>query len=175
MPKPEKEAVVATLAEKIATARSIFLTDFTGLDVETINQLRWNFKSSGVEFRVVKNTLTKLALERAGCPELSEYLEGPTALAFGYDDPIVPVKILVKFHDEHGKPRIKSCFVEGKVFPPDLAVSLAKLPDREVLLAQVVAGVQAPLVRLLMVLQGVLNSLVWTLQALLERRQQEGS
>lgn len=174
MARLEKEEVVADLAEKISAVKGLFLTDFTGLNVETIDRLRRNLRSSGTQFQVVKNTLARLAMEKAGHPELCEYLQGPTALAFGYDDPVVPAKILVNFYDEYGRPQIKGCLVGGEVLLPERAVSLARLPDREALLAQVISGVQAPIAGLVMALRGVLSNLVWTLQALLEKRQQGG-
>ena len=96
MPTPQKEAIVAEITEQLNKAKSIFLTDFKGLNVDETNNLRRELTSASVQYRVVKNSLARLAVKAAGCDELLEYLDGPTAIAFGMDDPDAPVRMIKK-------------------------------------------------------------------------------
>ena len=101
MLKTEKEKVVQELCDKLQRARGIYLADFTGLDVASITELRQKLRSASVELRVVKNTLARRAVDEAGIPELRDWFDGPICLAFGYDDPIVPARVLFDFVKDH--------------------------------------------------------------------------
>ena len=136
MARPEKVAVVDEIAEKIKRTQSLFLTDFTGLDVEAINELRRLLRENAVEYRVVKNTLARLAADQAGREDLKPFLVGPTAMAFGFEDPVLPAKLLSRFAQKTGKPSVKAILFEGQLFGQETMDRLKVLPSHEELLAR---------------------------------------
>ncbi|HHU52419.1 MAG TPA: 50S ribosomal protein L10, partial [Firmicutes bacterium] len=101
MARPEKEAAVAEIQKKLSSSQSVILTDYRGLNVQEVTELRKKLREVGVEFKVVKNTLTKLAAKNAAIEGLDDLMEGPIALAFGYDDPVAPAKVLAEFAKDH--------------------------------------------------------------------------
>jgi len=171
MSKTDKEKKILELAEKMRNAKSIYLTDFTGLNVPQATELRKKLREASVEYRVVKNTLTKLAAKNAGYGMLADYLTGPTGLAFGLKDAIIPAKILTEFAKEGNKPTVKIGLIDGKVVNPAEVKQLALLPSREVLLSMVLAGLQAPIAGFVGVLGGVLQKLVGTVDAIAKQRE----
>jgi len=175
LPRPEKVAVVNELAEKFRSTRSAILTDYRGLDVTAMTELRRRLREAGVEYRVVKNTLTCLAVRQAEVPELERFLTGPTAIAFGYDDPVVAAKILSAFAREHKVLEIKGGYLMGRTLDVAAVQRLAELPSREELLSQVVGGFQAPIRGLVFVLQGLLRSVVVALDAVRQQKEAAGS
>ncbi|WP_238134216.1 50S ribosomal protein L10 [Calderihabitans maritimus] len=170
--KLDKEKVVQELKEKLSQSSAAVLTDYRGLNVAEMTDLRAKLREAGVEFKVVKNTLTWLAAKDVGLEELEPYLEGPTAIAFSYEDPVSPAKILSNFAKEHDNLEIKAGILEGKVIDLQKIKALADLPSREELLAKTVGGFQAPLYGLVNVLQGTIRNLVYVLEAI---RQQKGA
>ena len=172
MPTPKKEQEVLELSEKIREAKGIYLTDFTGLTVEQMNDLRARLRKENALYRVTKNTLMKIALERAGLPGvLDSYLEGPTGLAFGFDDPIIPARILRDFAREQQKLRFKASLIDGQVYDPDQTEKLADLPPRSELLARLVGQLNAPIAGLVWTLNGMIAKLVYVLQAIKEQKE----
>jgi len=160
MARPEKVAVVESVAELFKDARSVVLNDFTGLDVEKVSELRRLCRESNVEFRVVKNTLAKLGVAKTEAAELDGYFEGPTALAVSRDSENLGAKILAKFAEEHESPKFKAGFVDGNVIDATAVLALSKLPSKEELLSLLLAGLQSPASGLVSVMQGPLRSLV---------------
>jgi len=173
MPKLEKERIVDEIAEQLQQAQGIYLTDFTGLSVAEITELRSNFRNAGVEFRVVKNSLTRLSAQKAGMDNLIDYLVGPTALALGTDEPIAPARIVKDFAKKLDKPTIKVGVIEGEIVSPEEVESIINIPPREVLLGQVVATFSAPMSSLVSVLTNLLGSLVSTLEAVKAKKEKE--
>ena len=173
MPTEEKRESVANLSRKMSEARSIFLADFTGVDVESVTRLRRSLRGASVEYEVVKNRLAKLAVEDAGLAGLTDYLRGPTAMAFALDDPVAPAKILQQFIDDGGKLAIKSGYMDGQVLTADRVVELSKLPSREELLGRMVSSVQSPIYGLGSTLTGLLRSVVGVLSAIEEQKRSE--
>jgi len=173
MPKPEKERIVDEIAEQLQQAQGIYLTDFTGLSVAEITELRNNFRNAGVEFRVVKNSLTRLSAQKAGMDNLIDYLTGPTALALGRDEPIAPARIVKEFAKKTEKPTIKVGLIEGQIIAPDEVESIINIPPREVLLGQVVGTFSAPMSDLVSVLTSLLSSFVSTLDAIKFKKEKE--
>lgn len=167
--REEKQKVVAELKDKFSRARAAILTDYKGLNVAEMTELRSKLREQSIEYKVVKNTLTRLALKDLNY-NLDEYLEGPTAVAFGYDDPVTPAKILMDFAKEHKNLEIKGGIVEGRVFDKATVEQLAKLPRKEELIAKAVGSIQSPLFGIVWVLQGPLRDLVYTLQAIQEKK-----
>ena len=169
--RAEKEALVEELAGKLQRAQGVILTDFRGLNVADTNELRRRLRTQGVEYRVVKNTLIRRAATKAGIDGLDPLLEGPTALAFGYDDPVAPAKELSQFAKDHSQLKIKGGLLAGRVIGVEEIQRLADLPSRDELLAKVMGGIQAPLYGLVGVLAATLRSFAYAVDAL--RRQRE--
>ncbi|VBB08852.1 ribosomal protein l10p [Lucifera butyrica] len=173
--RSEKEAVVAELKDKLAGTKGAVLTSNRGLTVAQDTKLRRKLRENGVEYRVVKNTMTRIAAQELGLEGLDKYLEGPTAIAMSSTDPVAPAKIIADFVKENKGQfvEIKAGVVEGKVIDSAGVKALASLPPREVLVAQVLAGMQSPIVGLVNVLQGSIRNLVYTLEAV--RKQKESA
>ncbi|MFN3344354.1 MAG: 50S ribosomal protein L10 [Chloroherpetonaceae bacterium] len=117
MKREQKEKVIASVAEKLKKAQGVYLTDFTGLTVEEISNLRNEFRKAGIEYRVVKNTLIKKAMQEAKVSDkIFSALKNSTGLAFSYEDPIAPAKIIKKFASENEKLKFKAATIDGVVF-----------------------------------------------------------
>lgn len=172
MARPEKVAVVAEIQEKLSRSQGVVLVDYRGLNVEEVTELRKKLREAGVEYRVEKNTLVTLAARGAEVEGLEEYLAGPTALAFGYNDPVTPAKILSNFAKDHKKMELKGGILEGKAIDKDQVKALADLPSREALLGQVAGMLQAPMRGMVTVLSGPLRNLAYAVEAV--RRKQAG-
>jgi large subunit ribosomal protein L10 len=174
MPRPEKVAVVDEIAEKMERTQSLFLTDFTGLDVEAINELRRLLRENDVEYRVVKNTLARLAADKAGREDLKPYLIGPTAMAFGYQDPLLPARLIGQFAQKTGKPAVKVILFEGQILEKEALDRLKNLPSRDQLLAQLLGGLNAPVTGLVMVIKGLLREVVGLVDAIAKAKEEKG-
>lgn len=172
MATPEKEATVEELARVFSTAQGIYLTDFTGLNVASVTHLRTQLREASVSYRVVKNTLARLAAERAGFPNLKSAFQGPTGLAYTLEDGVVPARMLVGFGKQQERLKLKGALIDGHLFSPSDVIELAALPPKNELLAKAIGTIQAPLTGLVSCLSGLLRSLGATLQALVEQRQQ---
>jgi len=163
--KEKKEEIVADLIAKFSRSKAAILTDYRGLTVVEISQLRNQMREVKSGYHVVKNRLTKLAIEEAGLPVPESLLTGPTAIGFCYEDAVAPAKVLMEFAKESKVLSIKGGLLGGKVITADDVLALAALPSRETLLAQVIAGMQAPLAGLVNVLKGPTRALIYILQA----------
>jgi len=177
MPQPRavKEQIVEDLTTRLKETDSVYLADLTGLDVGAVTELRSQLRAESVECRVIKNTLTRLAVANAGLPDLGETLDGPTALVLS-NDPVAPAKILINFGKDHEeRPRIKGGFLTGEIIDTAQAQTLSKLPGRDELLARTVSGIAAPITGLVFTLSGVLSNLVRTVAAVSQQKaSQEG-
>ena len=165
-----KVKAIQEFAEKAKNAKSIFLADFSGLNVEKMTALRDKFHEKGAEILIVKNTLAKIALRNVGIQGLDSFLIGPNAFAFGMDDPSVPAGILFEFAKEHEKPQVKSCLFEGKVYGPDKIKIIKDLPSKEQILAELIGQIQAPLSSFIGVLQEILRSFVGVIDAIVQQK-----
>lgn len=170
MARPEKEATVAEVKERFQRAKAVVLTDYRGLNVGELTDLRKKLREAGVEYKVVKNTLAARAAREAELAELEAHLAGPIAMAFGYEDPAVPAKILATFAREHKNLELKAGILEGRVLGQTEVKALADLPSREQLLAMVAGVFQAPLRGLAVVLSGPMRNLAYGLEALRKQR-----
>jgi large subunit ribosomal protein L10 len=170
MQRTEKEKTVNELKEKLSRTRSLFLTDFRGLNVEEMSRLRRELRDKGAEYKITKNTLIRRATEQGDFEGILDSLSGPTGLVFSYEDPVAPAKTLYDLFRKLEKPKIKIIWLEGRIFDQGQLKSLATLPGREILLAQVVSGINAPLANLVGTLQGVLREFVGTIDAIKEER-----
>jgi large subunit ribosomal protein L10 len=162
-----KQAVVDELNSKLTGANAFYLTDFTGLNVKNMTDLRRRLRNAGVEYLVVKNTLAERALADSGLPDIAEFFRGPTAVVIGAGDPVAPAKVLADFAKEHdNKPAVKAGVVERKAVTPAQIEALSKLPPREVLLAQLAGALEAPMAQLAYVMQAKLYEMAGLLDAL---------
>jgi large subunit ribosomal protein L10 len=170
--RPEKEKVVSELKDKLAQAKSLFLTDFTGLNVEEMNELRRNFRGKKTEYKVAKNSLIRLAIQQTDFEGISDHLQGSTGLVLGYDDPIMSAKILYDFRKKIEKPKVKVFCMEGKLFGEQELERLARLPAPEVLFAQILMNLNSPMTSLVGTLQGMLRNLLSLIDALQKTKSQ---
>ena len=168
--KAQKQEVVTALVSKLRRASTVYVTDFTGLNVARITELRRRLRAAGVEYVVVKNTLALRALGEAQVAGLEPHLDGPTGLVLAGADPVVAAKVLADFAREHDKPAIKVGLVEGRTVTPAQVKQLAALPSKPELLAQVGGALQAPLAGFAGALNGLLYMMVGALQALHTKR-----
>jgi len=168
--KAQKQEMVTTLSAQLAGAPTVFVTDFTGLDVARITDLRRKLRAAGVEYVVVKNTLARRSLTDAQRAGLEPHLTGPTALVLGGADPVAPAKVLTDFAKEHEKPAIKIGLVEGKTVTADQVRQLAALPSKPELLAQLAGALQSPMAGFVGALNSLLYMMVGALEALKNNR-----
>ena len=161
MERSKKEQIVADVSEIVDRARGMFFTDFTGLTVAEATELRREFRKVGVQYKVVKNTFIRKALEKnTGYDSVYPSLAGPTAVAFAFDDPVAPAKVIQKFSDKHKKLSLKICVIEKQVYEGSRLEELAKMPTRKELLSAIVGSIQSPLAGVPNVLQAVIRELV---------------
>lgn len=166
MKRSDKEAFVADFRERASGALVMYLTDFTGLDVKSMTVLRQKLRENGAEYVVAKNRLVRLALAETDLPDLSEALQGPTGVVFGFDDAVMPAKALTEFAKEHDdRPVFKVGVLENKILEPAQIDRLAKLPPKEQLLAELAGAMQAPLAALAGALEGKLQEMAGLLDA----------
>ena len=154
----EKQAIVEALAERLKNAEGGLLVDYKGINVAQDTELRRTLREKNVEYTVVKNTLTRLAMEKAGIDGLSDQLNGTTSLATSAEDPLVPLHELTEFADKMGDMfTIKGVFINGKVMSPAEVAELAPMPSRDALYSKVLGTMLAPITSLAVVLGQVLE------------------
>lgn len=175
MKKHEKDVFIADLNRKLGEASAFYLTDFTGLNVKQMTQFRNRLRKEGVEYVVVKNTLAQRALEGLEMPDIASFFTGPTGVVIGRSDAVSAAKAVTDFAKEFGdRPAIKVGVVERKAFGPEQVKQLADLPPREVLLAQIAGGLQAPMARLVGGMSQILAGFARAVDQLRAQREQSG-
>lgn len=170
---PKKQAVVKELVEKLSQAKGAVIINYRGITVSQDTKLRRKLREAGVEYHVVKNTMTRLAAHELGITGLDTYLEGPSAIAVSTVDPVAPAKIISEFAKELKIIEIKAGLLEDKVIDADEVKELANLPSREVLLAKLLGTLNAPITGFVNVLAGNIRNLVYVLEAV--RKQKESA
>lgn len=152
----QKKQAVAELVESLKNAQAGVLFDYRGLTVEQDTALRNELRAAGVDYHVVKNTLTRFAAKEVGLDELDEILHGPTALALSSDDALAPARVLSKFAEDNADVvSIKSGFMDGKVISVDEVNVYAKIPSKEVLISKMLGSLQAPISKLARTLDAI--------------------
>lgn len=176
MDRTQKESFVAELQERIDRAPVLYLTDFTGLSVKAMTELRSSLRKSGAEYVVVKNRLAKrIFTESDSLPDITSSLKGPTGLVFGYGDAVGPAKAVSDFANAHDKrPTFKLGIMDNKILQPEQVEKIAKLPSRERLLAELVGALEAPMAALASALEAKLQETAGLLEALKVEREQAG-
>ncbi len=171
MKRSEKEQLVNELSEKFRNASAVYYTDFSGLNVKRMTELRRRFRRAGIEYVVIKNTLALRAVNESGLT--GDRLRGPTGIVVG-DDPVAAAKVLTDFARENDqRPSIKGGMLDGRMIAEEQVKALASLPSREQLLAELAGGLQAPLAAFAGAMNGVLYMFAGALEAL--RTQREGA
>jgi large subunit ribosomal protein L10 len=166
MNKQDKEQAVLEIKEKLDKASSIYLTDFSGLTVAETNELRDELFNAKVEYKVLKNTLVKKALEQpdgrfhSQSQKLGEFLKGPTGIIFAFEDPVSPAKIIKKFYDKGEKPKLKVALVENIAYERKQLNDLAALQSKPELISSIIGSLHAPISGIVGALNAIMRDLV---------------
>lgn len=152
-----KEAKVNELVEKFGKAQAVILTSYIGITVEEDTELRKKMREAGVEYKVIKNSMTSRATKALGF-DVDEYLAGPVAIAVSYDDATAPARILAEFAEKHKSIDLKAGIVQGQVFDTAKVKELSKVPPREVLIAKFLGSIKSPISNLAYVLDAIRKS-----------------
>lgn len=158
----EKKKLVEQIVERLKESKSTVITDYKGLNVTQMTELRKQLREAGVEYKVLKNTLMRFATEELELSDLHKHFVGPTAVAFSNDDVVAPAKILHNFAKENEQLEIKAGIVEGRIADLNELEELAKLPSYDGLVSM-----------LLSVLQGPVRNLAYVLQAVAEQKEEQ--
>lgn len=170
MPNEKKVETVEELGKFLSESSIIITTSYQGIKTSDITNLRRNLRQSGIEFKVAKNTLAKIAAERSNRKALHSVISGPTAFALGRGDPVEPAKVITEFIRTSRLPiTIYGGVLDGAVLSAADVAALATIPSRDVLIAQLLGGLQSPVYRLV----GVLNNVLASLPRVLEARRQQ--
>ncbi len=170
--REEKAKIVESLKENFSSSQGTVVTDYRGLDVAQVTELRAKLREAGVEYKVIKNTLAKIAVKNTEYSDISEHLQGPTAVAFSKEDPVAPAKIIYNFSKENKELEIKAGILEDKVIDFDGVKALADLPSRDELLGQVVAAFQSPISGFVNVMQANTRDFVNVLNAIKDKKEE---
>jgi large subunit ribosomal protein L10 len=165
MPTEEKDAAIADLQDRMSRSSIAIATDFSGLGVNEVTELRKQLRANGVEYKVVKNRLAKIAAERAGIDSFKEILEGATGIVFGYDDVVAAAKALDEYVKQtRAELKIRNGVMDGAVISPAQVSALAALPPKDQLVAKLLGQMNAPIAGLVHVLNGTISGLAVVLQ-----------
>ena len=159
--KEEKIKVVTELQGKFEKAKGVVFTDYRGLNVEEITDLRNNLRSFALDYRVVKNTLAKRAAEGTPVNDAADIFSGPVGIAIGYDDPVLLVKKVIEFSRRNKKLDIRGGVIEGDVCSPEQIGTISELPPREVQLSMLVNAMQSPLSKFAGLLNSTLSQFIY--------------
>lgn len=167
-----KQHLVDEISGRLESAQGVYLTDFTGLNVKSMTELRSRLRNAGIDYIVVKNTLAQRAMSGLDLPDVSEFFTGPTGMVIGREDAVTAAKILEEFAREHdNRPTVKVGIVERRSVSASEVGRIAKLPPREQLLAELAGAMQAPMAQLVFMMQGLLGEFVGLLEALRAERE----
>ena len=172
MNRETKKEKIQDLKEKFNSINACILSDYRGLSVKEITDLRTKLRVSGAEIKIVKNTLAAMATEGTGVEQVKEHFSGPTAVTFCSSDPVASAKILLDFSKENPKFELKVGILEGRAIGLSEIKALASTPPREVLLARMLASFNAPIGGMVNVLGGVLRSFVYVIQAISKKKEE---
>lgn len=175
MATQKKIEIVEDYTQKFKQSKSIFLTDYSGINVAEATELRRSFRDANAEYRILKNNLAKRSFKNAGIEGVEEMLQGMTAFAFSDNDAVAPIKVIKDFNKKLASKKkslkIKGCIFEGEILNADQADALAKLPSRDVLISQFVGLLQSPLSKLVGVLQASGQKLAGVLESVKNQKQ----
>jgi large subunit ribosomal protein L10 len=168
-PTQEKQDVVKDLTAKLGRSTGAILIDYRGLSVAAMTDLRRKLDASDAEFHVVKNTLLRIAAG-ANHQDFGDMLEGPSAITILYGDPVAPAKVFSDYLREHRNVALKGGMLNGRIMSAEQVGALSRIPPKEILLSQLLAGIQGPISGFVGTLSGILSNFVFTLQAVADQR-----
>lgn len=179
MNKQEKEQVVLEIKEKFDKASSIYLTDFSGLTVEQTNEFRSELFNAKVDYRVIKNTLIKKALDSAGkdskfaghASKIIENLKGPTGVIFAYEDPVSPAKIIKKFFEKIEKPKLKIALIENEAYDRTKLNIIASLPTKPEIISSIIGSLHSPISGIVNTISAVIRDLASIIEEVSKKKQ----
>jgi len=170
MPSKKNISQLKELNKSFSKAKAIYFTEYHGLDVGDITELRSEFFKEGVEYKVAKNTLIELAAIENKIDSISVFLKGSTALAISYDEPVAPARVIKKFSSDRDLPRVKGILFDGKVLPGEDFKKLANLPSKDELLSKFASQLRSPMQKLLYGLNSPMQKLVGVLGNLKDKK-----
>ncbi len=173
MNRDDKSAIVSELNDSFSRAKFTVVTDYCGLTVSELQELRIQLRGCDSEIRIAKNTLLKRAVSDTASDSLIDDFAGTTAVVMAYDDPVGPAKALAKFAEEHDKLQIRAAVLEGEKISSEELIALSKLPSKEVLLGQFLSVLNSIPTGLVQVLSGVPRTFLYGLQAVKEQKEQQ--
>lgn len=174
--REKKAEMLRSLKEKLKISEAVFITTFRGLKAVEANEIRKLIREKGGEYRVFKNTLIRIGTENTPYQVINDYVEGPTALVFAYKDPVEIAKVLKDFVKNYPALELRGVvFKGGKGYDAKMIDELVKLPPKEVLLAQLVGTIQAPLANFVGLLSAIIRNFLYVLKAIEEKKAKEGS
>lgn len=166
MPTQTKKDIVSDIQGKFEKSSGVYFANYKGLSVAQVTELRRNFRAEGVEYKVVKNNLTKIAAKNIGIDGLGDMLAGQIGVAFSEKDPTAPAKVIKKFINDSNPLDVVGIIFEGQMFDAGRYEELADLPSRDELLSKLVGGLSSPMSKLVGTLSGSMSKLVGTLNSL---------
>ncbi len=169
MPNAKNIKHVDELTEKLGRAKGVYLTDYIGLNVQDITDLRREFYANDVEYMVAKNTLLKLAANNTNLSGLDSFLNGSTAIAFAYEDPTAPARVIKKFTKDNDLPKVKGIIIDGNIIDGSEFDRIANLPTKDESLAKLVVLLQSPLMKFVWALKSPMSDMTNMLNNLKEK------
>lgn len=173
MNRDDKSAIVSELNDSFNRAKFTVVTDYCGLTVSELQELRIQLRSCDSEIRIAKNTLLKRAVSDTASDVLVDDFAGTTAVVMAYDDPVGPAKALAQFAGDHDKLQIRAAALEGEKISSEELIALSKLPSKDVLLGQFLSVLNSVPTGLVQVLSGVPRTFLYGLQAVKEQKEQQ--
>jgi len=167
----EKKKIVEDLRNKFSSSKVVIVTDYKGLDVATLNDLRCRLRKSDIEYQVAKNTLFVKASEETDVALIKDNFKGPSAVALSYDDPVAPAKILVQFAKDNDKLEIKAGVMNGRLLDLNEIKELSALPSREILIAQILSAINGVPTGFVRALNNIPQKFLNLLQALKDQKE----
>ena len=175
MARPEKVAEVQAITERLQSAQSLVLADFTGLTVHQMTDFRAQCREKNIDCRVVKNRLAIRAADAAELSFLKDHLKGPTALVFGPESQVGPAKLVIEFAKDNDKMQVKGGLVDGQYLDADQVLALSKVPSKDELIAKMMGSINSPLTGLAMVMNGVISGLARAIDAVAKQKAEAAS
>jgi large subunit ribosomal protein L10 len=171
MNRNEKSEIISEIKELLESSTAIYLTDYSGINVEDISELRNQFRNEGVRYKVFKNTLIKRALDEAGKYEkIADHLTGMTGFAFASTNPLAPAKIINKYFSDKEKLSLKACYIEGEYFEGSQLKTLATLPTKNELIAGILSSINSPVSGIVGAINAVFRDLVSVVDQISQRQ-----
>lgn len=169
--REQKGQAIAELKEKFSKAKAVILTDYKGMSVAELSELRRLLRGGGLDYRVVKNTIARIAAKDTAISAAQDAFEGPIGIAIGYDDPVLAAKRVTEFSKKNEKLKLCGGVIEGKLYGVEEVKAIAGLPPREVLLSMLAGVLQAPLSNLAGALTATVSSFAYAMNAVKTKKE----